>query len=218
MLLCTSGRYAAIRSISGFIPCPRNFSTPSPSPSVVRASVKFPYSNLERSNDQHGKILVRASHSTSRLKKDGGVSNPPVAMEVGSLHFLNEDGEIDRSIPPLPIREGLNEFGRNDSAKFTKQVSRKHISITALPRGGGLEIAVEGPNPIVIRSGADKKKLSPKMRCILNDGDVVEFIPQQLPFKYISSAGNSAVQVTNASTSILFAQTKFLGAAITQQY
>ncbi|CAM6084772.1 unnamed protein product [Calypogeia fissa] len=106
-------------------------------------------------------------------------------VEVGALYPLTKDGEIDSSIPSLSILEGLNEFGRNDSALFSKQVSRKHISINVSP-SGTLEIAVEGPNPIVLRSGSDMKKLFPRNKWILRDGDVIEFIPHKLPFTYVA--------------------------------
>ncbi|KAH9325791.1 hypothetical protein KI387_005969, partial [Taxus chinensis] len=42
----------------------------------------------------------------------------------------------------------------------------------------------EGQNPISLRSGTSRKRLSPHKCAVLKDGDIIELIPGKCPFKY----------------------------------
>lgn len=104
-------------------------------------------------------------------------------VRVGVLVPLKDNEEEDSSSHPLTIFQGSNTVGRNDLPITNKQVSRRHIHLNGLADGSA-EIFVEGQNPISLRSGNSRKRLSPHEQGTLVDGDIIELIPGSLPFKY----------------------------------
>ncbi|CAM6010721.1 unnamed protein product [Sphagnum balticum] len=74
-----------------------------------------------------------------------------------------------------------------DLKNSSKQVSRKHVSITASSQGN-LQIFVEGQNPVVVRSGSERRKLLPQMSSALHVGDVIEFLPGKLAYRLTSDS------------------------------
>lgn len=104
-------------------------------------------------------------------------------VRVGVLVPLKGNEEEDSSSHSLTIFQGSNTVGRNDIPTANKQVSRRHIHLNGLADGSA-EIFVEGQNPISLRSGNSRKRLSPHEQGALGDGDIIELIPGSLPFKY----------------------------------
>jgi hypothetical protein len=66
-------------------------------------------------------------------------------VQFWSLRALQEDGNTlaDSSVLPIHIHKGENYIGRMDLKNSSKQVSRKHVSITASSQGN-LQIFVVG--------------------------------------------------------------------------
>ncbi|CAM0906128.1 unnamed protein product [Alopecurus aequalis] len=60
-------------------------------------------------------------------------------------------------MPSIPIFEGPNVVGRSNLVVIDKRVSRKHLTLRAVA-DGSVEVVVEGPNPIVVRSEGQTRK------------------------------------------------------------
>ncbi|GAV73664.1 Tyr-DNA_phospho domain-containing protein [Cephalotus follicularis] len=97
-----------------------------------------------------------------------------------------EGEEEDSSIPKLAIFEGPNVIGRNNIPCPDRRLSRKHLTLTTSSDASTI-LTVEGTNPIVIKSGNERKKLYSGENLIIRDGDVLELIPGHHFFKYITS-------------------------------
>ncbi|OMO64913.1 hypothetical protein COLO4_31726 [Corchorus olitorius] len=108
-------------------------------------------------------------------------------FQVGHLVPVNKNLEKEASLPKLPLFHGPNFIGRNDVTVPDKRLSRKHIALTTSPDGSA-DLLVEGMNPVVVRSGELRKKLSSREKASISNGDIVELIPGQHFFKYVSSA------------------------------
>ncbi|XP_057834924.2 tyrosyl-DNA phosphodiesterase 1 isoform X1 [Cryptomeria japonica] len=104
-------------------------------------------------------------------------------VKVGALVPLKGNDEEDSSSPTLPVFQGSNMVGRSNLSIPDKQVSRKHIILNGFSDGSA-EITLEGQNPISLRSGTSRKRLSPHKCAVLKDGDIIELIPGKYPFKY----------------------------------
>ncbi|KAF5182314.1 Tyrosyl-dna phosphodiesterase [Thalictrum thalictroides] len=111
-------------------------------------------------------------------------------VKIGLLIPLNNNLEEDSSIPKLPIYEGINILGRNDIFIADKRVSRKHVSFNASVDGSSANVIVESSNPVVIRSGDQRKKLYFQEKGSIVHGDIVEMIPGHHFFKYVKVNDN----------------------------
>ncbi|XVE51161.1 hypothetical protein DITRI_Ditri02bG0017000 [Diplodiscus trichospermus] len=107
--------------------------------------------------------------------------------QVGYLVPVNKNIEEDASLPKLLVFYGPNFIGRNDVSISDKRLSRKHIALTTFPDGSA-DLLVEGTNPVVVRSGELRKKLSSHEKAAITNGDVIELIPGDHFFKYVSSS------------------------------
>ncbi|CAK9879662.1 unnamed protein product [Sphagnum jensenii] len=112
-------------------------------------------------------------------------------MDGWMLLFVNElipiNPKWNSSVLPIHIHKGENYIGRMDLKNSSKQVSRKHVSITASSQGN-LQIFVAGQNPVVVRSGSERRKLLPEMSSALHVGDVIEFLPGKLAYRLTSDS------------------------------
>lgn len=108
---------------------------------------------------------------------------------IGFLLPLGENLVVDNSSPNIPIYEGINIVGRNNLALSDKRVSRKHISLRA-STDGSAEVMVEGPNPIIFKSGGQRKKIGSQDKCFISHGDILELIPGNHLFKYITDGSH----------------------------
>lgn len=112
---------------------------------------------------------------------------------IGYLVPLNDKLEEDTSIPNIPLNQGPNYIGRHTTASLSdKRLSRKHLTLTASPDASAV-LAVEGTNPIVVKSENTRKKLFPKDNATIHHGDVIELIPGHYLFKYNTLSGNENV-------------------------
>uniref|UniRef100_A0A0A9GJG6 Tyrosyl-DNA phosphodiesterase 1 n=1 Tax=Arundo donax TaxID=35708 RepID=A0A0A9GJG6_ARUDO len=111
---------------------------------------------------------------------------PPL---VGTLVPLGKDnaGSSNGSVSSIPIFEGSNVIGRNHLVAVDKRISRKHLSLHA-SADGSTEVVVEGPNPIVVRSGGQRRKVSPQEKAKIAHDDVLELIPGDYFVKYVDMA------------------------------
>ncbi|XP_020256588.1 tyrosyl-DNA phosphodiesterase 1 isoform X2 [Asparagus officinalis] len=105
-------------------------------------------------------------------------------VSIGFLLPLGSNLAVENSVPNIPIYEGINVIGRNNLAITDKRVSRKHISLCASVDGSA-EVTVEGPNPIVFKSGDQRKKICSQDKCPITHGDILELIPGNHLFKYV---------------------------------
>ncbi|KAL8143841.1 hypothetical protein V2J09_016873 [Rumex salicifolius] len=106
-------------------------------------------------------------------------------FQVGVLIPEIKDLEEDGFVSTLPIFQGENVIGRNDLQVPDKRLSRKHLCLSA-SLDGSAELTVAGTNPVVVNSKNGRMKLSPKETVLVKDGDVIELIPGQYFFKYLS--------------------------------
>lgn len=120
-----------------------------------------------------------------KTSKDGGSSEKKV--KVGFLAPNKNNQEEDDSISSIPVYEGVHFVGRNDLSVTDKRVSRKHIRLHA-SNDGFVEVFVEGPNPIIINSRGQRRKICSQNKVSLVHGDMLELIPGSFHFKYISLA------------------------------
>ncbi|KAL5972757.1 hypothetical protein ACLOJK_039563 [Asimina triloba] len=123
-------------------------------------------------------------------------------VKIGFLVPLNDDCEENEGVLKIPIFEGLNVIGRSDLSVSDKQVSRKHISLTAKV-DGCIEVVVEGPNPIIVNSGHQRTKICSKDKALIAHGDILQLIPGRLNFKLITlgSKYHTSPSMINASIS-----------------
>lgn len=110
-------------------------------------------------------------------------------VKVGTLvpFVEGKSGSSNASLPmpSMPIFEGSNILGRSNLVAVDKRVSRKHLSLRALP-DGSLEVVVEGPNPIVVRSEGQRRKVCAQQRAKIMHDDVLELIPGEYFMKYVN--------------------------------
>jgi len=68
-----------------------------------------------------------------------------------------------------------------------KRISRKHLSLHA-SADGSIEVVVEGPNPIIVRSEGQRRKVSAQETAKITHNDVLELIPGDYFVKYMDMA------------------------------
>uniref|UniRef100_A0A2P2JIM7 FHA domain-containing protein n=1 Tax=Rhizophora mucronata TaxID=61149 RepID=A0A2P2JIM7_RHIMU len=113
-------------------------------------------------------------------------------MDLSQIGYLvplkgNSEDE-DTSIPKLSISNGSNIIGRNNLAVSDKRVSRRHVTITA---SSSATLTVDGTNPVVVKSGGERKKLRRGEQVALATGDIIELIPGHHFFKYVALGNDS---------------------------
>ncbi|OAY67291.1 Tyrosyl-DNA phosphodiesterase 1 [Ananas comosus] len=102
--------------------------------------------------------------------------------------------------PSIPIFEGANTVGRCNLSVTDKRVSRKHISLHA-STDGSIEVLVEGPNPIIVRSGGERKKICSQEKVTIANGDIMELIPGNYSFKYATFGNENTTSSPTDSSS-----------------
>uniref|UniRef100_A0A0A9AMC4 Tyrosyl-DNA phosphodiesterase-related n=1 Tax=Arundo donax TaxID=35708 RepID=A0A0A9AMC4_ARUDO len=109
-------------------------------------------------------------------------------VRVGTLVPLGKDnaGSSNGSVSSIPIFEGSNVVGRNHLVVVDKRISRKHLSLHA-SADGSIEVVVEGPNPIIVRSGGQRMKVCAKEKAKIAHDDVLELIPSDYFVKYVDT-------------------------------
>ncbi|KAJ7560336.1 hypothetical protein O6H91_04G125000 [Diphasiastrum complanatum] len=125
-----------------------------------------------------------AAATAAKAPSNLSMSSSHSREKVGVLLALDDNGSENVSVPPIEIYKGFNVVGRNDFPNEVKQISRKHISLLC-SSDNALEIYVAGQNPVVVRSGVERVKISPQCKAMLQSGDVIELLPGKLPFKYV---------------------------------
>lgn len=60
----------------------------------------------------------------------------------------------------------------------------------------------EGPNPVIVKSGDQRKKFSTQDKALIVDGDIIELIPGNYLFKYIT-VGNEHASSSKTDSSFL---------------
>lgn len=105
--------------------------------------------------------------------------------QFGYLVPLNENLEEDLSSQKLPLVHGLNTIGRSNIPLPDKRLSRKHLTLTA-GSNGSANLLVEGTNPVVVKSGDQRKKISSREEATVADGDIIELIPGHHFFKLVT--------------------------------
>ncbi|CAM0906127.1 unnamed protein product [Alopecurus aequalis] len=88
-------------------------------------------------------------------------------------------------MPSIPIFEGPNVVGRSNLVVIDKRVSRKHLTLRAVA-DGSVEVVVEGPNPIVVRSEGQTRKVCAQGKAKIIYDDVLELIPGDYLMKYVN--------------------------------
>ncbi|KAL2642241.1 hypothetical protein R1flu_009828 [Riccia fluitans] len=94
-----------------------------------------------------------------------------------------KDGDVDDSVPPLSVYEGLNTYGRNDCSLFSKHISREHVRIDAWPECKRFDVYVVGPNPVVVISKGKKERLGSQEWTSTQLSDIICFLPNEFPFR-----------------------------------
>ncbi|KAL9456276.1 hypothetical protein AB3S75_005491 [Citrus x aurantiifolia] len=107
------------------------------------------------------------------------------ATKIGYLVPLDNNLREDNSLPKLPLSQGPNVIGRTNIPVSDKRLSRKHITLTA-SADGSASLVVDGTNPVVVKSGDQRKKLSSNEHVSIADGDIIELIPGHHFFKYVT--------------------------------
>ncbi|XP_071682235.1 tyrosyl-DNA phosphodiesterase 1 isoform X3 [Lolium perenne] len=107
-------------------------------------------------------------------------------VRVGTLvpFAQGKSGPSNASLLSIPIFEGSNVVGRSNLVVVDKRVSRKHLSLRAFA-DGSVEVVVEGPNPIVVRSEGQARKVCAQGRAKIVYDDVLELIPGDYIMKYV---------------------------------
>ncbi|XP_078157111.1 tyrosyl-DNA phosphodiesterase-like protein isoform X2 [Carex rostrata] len=118
---------------------------------------------------------------------------------MGTLVPLESIHATSCSLPNIPLFEGDNVIGRNDLKITDKRVSRKHISLKA-SANDGIEVIVEGPNPIIVSSQGQRRKICSNDKVFIKDGDIVELIPSTHLFKYMAIGNDNSFQTTQKNT------------------
>ncbi|KQK15923.1 tyrosyl-DNA phosphodiesterase 1 [Brachypodium distachyon] len=108
-------------------------------------------------------------------------------VRVGTLVPFGEGkaGSLGASLPSIPIFEGSNVVGRSNLVVVDKRVSRKHLSLR-VSADGSIEVVVEGPNPIVVQSEGQRRRVCAKERAKIIHDDVLELIPGDYFVKYVN--------------------------------
>ncbi|KAJ0081227.1 hypothetical protein Patl1_11058 [Pistacia atlantica] len=104
---------------------------------------------------------------------------------VGHLVPLDDTLKQDTSLPKLPLSQGPNTIGRANIPLSDKRLSRKHLTLTA-STDGFATLYVEGSNPVVVKSGEQRKKLTSSEHVSIANGDIIELIPGHHFFKYVT--------------------------------
>ncbi|KAF3779977.1 Tyrosyl-DNA phosphodiesterase 1 [Nymphaea thermarum] len=121
---------------------------------------------------------------------------------VGYLLPLTKNMEEDSNVSRVPLFQGNNVVGRSVVSVPDKRVSRNHVSLNALV-DGSVEVAVEGPNPVVIKSRVQRKKLQSHDKAIIAPGDILELIPGHHFFRYTTmNSEMQSVSLRNSSNEI----------------
>ncbi|KAJ3705221.1 hypothetical protein LUZ61_008926 [Rhynchospora tenuis] len=120
-------------------------------------------------------------------------------VKIGALVPLESIHGKGCSVSNVPVFEGYNLFGRNDLKICDKRVSRKHVSLNA-SANGTIEVLVEGPNPIIVCSQGQRKKICSNDKVLIKDGDIVELIPGTHLFKYKEIGNDNSCQTPQKST------------------
>jgi len=110
-------------------------------------------------------------------------------VRVGTLVPLAKDNadSSNGSVSTIPIFEGSNVVGRNHLVIADKRISRKHLSLHTSP-DGSIEVVVEGPNPIIVRSEGQRRKVCAQEKAKITHDDVLELIPGDYFVKYMDMA------------------------------
>ncbi|WOL15127.1 hypothetical protein Cni_G23908 [Canna indica] len=116
---------------------------------------------------------------------------------IGLLVPLKRNLVADCSASNISIFRGDNVVGRSNLTVADKRVSRRHISLKA-SFDGSTEIVVEGPNPVILRSGGQRKIISSLEKAKLVDGDIIELIPGLFLFKYVNVGDEHASPKTES--------------------
>ncbi|KAG8634391.1 tyrosyl-DNA phosphodiesterase 1 isoform X2 [Manihot esculenta] len=120
--------------------------------------------------------------------------------QIGYLVPLKLTLEEDTSIPKLPLSKGSNTIGRSHVSIVDKRLSRNHLTLTASVDGSAT-ISIVGTNPVVVKSGDQRRKLSPGEQVSITSGDIIELIPGHHFFKYVaSSLSNSCSNSSSPNT------------------
>ncbi|XP_044461851.1 tyrosyl-DNA phosphodiesterase 1 isoform X2 [Mangifera indica] len=104
---------------------------------------------------------------------------------VAHLVPLDDSLKQDHSLPKLSISQGPNTIGRANIPLSDKRLSRKHLTLTA-SADGSAALFVEGTNPVVVKSGDQRKKLISSEHLSIASGDIIELIPGHYFFKYVT--------------------------------
>ncbi|XP_051215601.1 tyrosyl-DNA phosphodiesterase 1 isoform X3 [Lolium perenne] len=146
----------------------------------------------ERGKDGGGDAQMRidvGGGKRPQSKKPNGSSLVPtiIKVRVGTLvpFAQGKSGPSNASLLSIPIFEGSNVVGRSNLVVVDKRVSRKHLSLRALA-DGSVEVVVEGPNPIVVRSDGQARKVCAQGRAKIIYDDVLELIPGDYLMKYVA--------------------------------
>ncbi|GJN32535.1 hypothetical protein PR202_gb21049 [Eleusine coracana subsp. coracana] len=124
-------------------------------------------------------------------------------VRVGTLvpHAKENAGSNNGSVSSIPIFEGSNVVGRNHLVIVDKRISRKHLSLHA-SADGTIEVVVEGPNPIIVRSEGQSRKVCTKERAKIANGDVLELIPGDYFVKYMDVGDEHRSSIPMNSTDL----------------
>ncbi|KAI0529672.1 hypothetical protein KFK09_002226 [Dendrobium nobile] len=112
-------------------------------------------------------------------------------VSIGLLLPLQRNFIVDALAAKISVFEGVNFVGRDNITMPDKRVSRKHISLHG-SSDGVVELVVEGPNPVIFKSGNQRRKLSSQEKLFIDDGDILELIPGNHFFKYVKARGEHA--------------------------
>ncbi|XP_031500494.1 tyrosyl-DNA phosphodiesterase 1 [Nymphaea colorata] len=121
---------------------------------------------------------------------------------VGYLLPLTKNMEEDSNVTKVPVFQGNNVVGRSVVSVSDKRVSRNHVSLNALV-DGSVEVVVEGPNPVVIKSREQRKKLHSHDKAMIAPGDILELIPGHHFFRYTTmNSEMQSVALRNSSNEV----------------
>ncbi|CAI0468154.1 unnamed protein product [Linum tenue] len=109
--------------------------------------------------------------------------------QIGCLVPLKSTLDVDTSLPKLPLTEGANSVGRETLSVTDKRISRNHLTLSVSRDGASANLSVDGTNPVVVKSGGRREKLSRGQSVLIKNGDVIELIPGHHFYKYLPAAG-----------------------------
>ncbi|KAI4368211.1 hypothetical protein MLD38_016795 [Melastoma candidum] len=111
---------------------------------------------------------------------------PHVARLVPLIETL-DNGPSDRAID---LTQGPNLLGRDVVSVPDKRLSRKHLTLTVPSLDGSASLFVEGSNPVVVKSGKERRKIRSGESTEIKDGDILELIPGHHFFRYQAMGRN----------------------------